>query len=183
VFKKILFALVVIVAALGVIVHLQPADFRVVRSATVAAPPAEVFAQVNDFHKWEAWSPWAKLDPKAKNSFEGAAAGEGAIFKWAGNSDVGEGAMTILEAKPNELIRIKLDFVKPMEGTNATVFTFKPEGDKTVVTWDMSGQKNFISKAFCMVMNMDKMVGDKFEEGLASIKSVVEPKKDDDKKQ
>jgi hypothetical protein len=80
---------------------------------------------VNDFHNWEAWSPWAKLDPAAKATFEGPSAGTGAIFKWAGNKEVGEGSMTITESRPSDLIRIKLEFLRPFEATNSAEFTFK----------------------------------------------------------
>jgi len=172
--KKILIALAVIVIVFVVIVALQPSEFRVARSATIAAPAAAVFAQVNDFHNWEAWSPWAKLDPAAKNSFEGPSAGTGASFRWAGNNEVGEGSMTIIESRPSDLIRIKLEFLKPFEGTNTAEFTFKPEGSQTAVTWSMFGTNNFRAKAFCLFMSMDKMVGGQFEKGLASMKSMVE---------
>ena len=108
--KKILIGIAVILVAFVVIVALQPSDFRIVRSINISAPPAAVFAQVNDFHNWEAWSPWAKLDPAAKATFEGPSAGEGAIFRWVGNEEVGEGNMTITESRPSDLIRIKLEF-------------------------------------------------------------------------
>jgi polyketide cyclase/dehydrase/lipid transport protein len=157
-----------------VVVALQPSEFHIERKATMAAPRAAVFAQVNDFHNWESWSPWAKLDPNAKNSFEGPSAGNGAILRWAGNSDVGEGSMTITESRSNEVIRIRLDFIKPFEDTSNVEFTFKPEGDKTAVTWSMDGKNNFIAKAICLFMSMERMVGDKYEEGLANIKAIVE---------
>jgi hypothetical protein len=173
-FKKILLGLAALVAVFLVIVAMQPDEFRVSRSATVTAPPARVFAQVNDFHNWEAWSPWAKLDPNAKATFEGPQSGEGAVFIWAGNNEVGEGRMTLMQSRPSESIRIKLDFVKPMEGTSDVEFTFKPQNNDTVVTWTMSGQNNFIGKAICLIMNQDKMIGGYFEKGLANLKSVVE---------
>ena len=172
--KKILIVLAAIVVVFVGVVAMQPSDFRIVRTATISAPAPAVFAQVNDFHNWEAWSPWAKLDPAAKNSFEGPSAGIGAIFRWAGNKEVGEGNMTITESRPNDLIRIKLEFLKPFQATNIAEFTFKPDGDQTAVTWGMAGKNNFISKAICLFMNMDKMVGGKFEEGLAAMKSIVE---------
>jgi len=172
--KKILIALVAIVVVFLGVVAMQPSDFRIVRTATMSAPAPAVFGQVNDFHNWEAWSPWAKLDPAAKNSFEGPSAGIGAIFRWAGNKEVGEGSMTITESRPSDLIRIKLEFLKPFAATNSAEFTFKPDGDQTAVTWSMAGRNNFISKAICLFMNMDKMVGGKFEEGLAQMKSIVE---------
>src|SRR5580765_7236937 len=112
-FVKILIGLVVIVAVLAIIVALQPSDFRVERTATMSASPAAVFAEINDFHNWQAWNPWGKIDPAMKQTFEGAPAGPGAIYTWAGNNDVGEGRMTIIESKPNELVRVQLDFLKP----------------------------------------------------------------------
>ncbi len=177
--KKILIgvaaAVAILVLGFVVMAAMKPNEFRISRSAAMAAPADRVFEQVNDFHKWNDWSPWAKLDPKAKNSFEGADSGEGAIFRWAGNSEVGEGSMTITESKPSELVRLKLEFKKPMEDTSDTEFTFKPEGDRTTVTWTMSGKyKDFMSKAICMCMNMDKMMNEKFDEGLASMKAIVE---------
>jgi uncharacterized protein YndB with AHSA1/START domain len=172
--KKILIGLAAVVVVFAFVVALQPSDFRIVRSATIAAPPAAVFSQVNDFHKWEAWSPWAKMDPAAKNTFEGAQAGTGAIFGWAGNSKVGEGRMTLTESRPPDLIRIRLDFVRPFAGTNTAEFTFRPEGDQTVVTWSMAGKNNFVARAFCLFVNMDKMLGGEFEKGLAQMKVLAE---------
>jgi hypothetical protein len=171
---KILIGLVVVIGVFAAIVAMRPSDFRVERSAVVFAPAPVVFAQVNDLHNWDAWSPWAKLDPAAKQTFDGPRAGTGAAFAWAGNNQVGEGRMTITESRPNELIRFRLDFVKPFAGTNTAEFSFKPQGDKTAVTWSMSGRQNFMAKAICMFMSMDKMVGGQFDQGLAQMKSVAE---------
>jgi len=172
--KKILIAIAAIVVVFVAVVAMQPSEFRIVRSATISAPAPAVFAQVNDFHNWEAWSPWAKLDPAAKTTFEGPSAGTGAIFRWAGNDKIGEGSMTITESRPSDLIRIKLEFLKPFAAINTTEFTFKPEGNQTAVTWSMAGKNNFIAKAVCLFMNMDKAVGGQFEKGLVNMKWVVE---------
>jgi len=172
--KKILIAIAAIVVVFVAVVAMQPSEFRIVRSATISAPAPAVFAQVNDFHNWEAWSPWAKLDPAMKQAYEGPPAGTGAIYTWAGNDQVGEGRMTLTESRPSDLIRIKLEFLKPFAATNTAEFTFEPEGNQTAVTWSMTGKNNFIAKAVHLFMNMDRMVGGKFEEGLANMKSVVE---------
>jgi hypothetical protein len=174
VFLKILIAVVAVIATFAAYIALQPSEFRIARSETIAAPASDVFAQVNDFHKWQAWSPWAELDPNAKATFEGPPTGEGAVFAWAGNSEIGEGRMTLTESRPAELIRIRLDFVKPMAATSMAEFTFKPEGDRTAVTWAMSGQNNFLSRAICSFMNQDKMVGGYFEKGLEKLKALTE---------
>jgi hypothetical protein len=175
--KKISLAVVALLVLLAMIITMQPASYRIMRSIKIAAPAPAVFEKVNDLHAWDAWSPWAKLDPAMKVTYEGPASGTGAISKWSGNSQVGEGRMTILESKPNELVRIKLDFLKPMEDTATSEFAFKPDGDQTAVTWTMSGDRNFVAKAFCLFMNMDKMVGGEFEKGLAKLKTDAEAKK------
>jgi len=172
--KIILIAIAVIVVVFLVVVALQPSEFRVARSTTISGPAPAVFAQVNDFHKWEAWNPWGKIDPAMKQTYEGAPAGIGAIYTWVGNNEVGEGRMTLTESRPSDLIRIKLEFMKPFAATNTAEFTFKPEGNQTAVTWSMSGKNNFMAKAIHLFMNMDKMIGGQFEQGLAEMKSVVE---------
>jgi len=171
---KILIAVAAIVAVFAVIVAVQPSVFRVARSATVAAPPPVVFAQVNDFHNWAAWNPWGKIDPAMKQAYEGAPAGIGAIYTWSGNNEVGAGRMTIIDSRASDLIRVKLEFFKPLAGVSTAEFTFKPDGNQTTVTWSMFGEKNFMAKAVHLFMNMDKMIGGQFEKGLADMKTVVE---------
>jgi hypothetical protein len=172
--KKILAALLVIVVALVGVIAIQPSEFRVTRATTIAAPAPVVFAQVNDFHKWDAWNPFGKLDPAARKTYGGTPSGTGAIYSWSGNSQVGEGRMTMVESHPSDLIRIKLEFFKPMAGTGTAEFAFKPEGERTAVTWTMTGTNNFIAKAISLVMSMDRMIGGQFEKGLADMKAVAE---------
>ena len=173
-FKKILIAIGVLIVVLVIVVAMQPADFRVTRSATINTPSGPVFERVNNFQKWYEWSPWEKLDPKLQRTYDGASEGEGAIYSWVGNKDVGEGRMTITESKSNALVRIKLEFIKPFAAVNTTEFTFTGDGHQTTVKWDMTGRNNFMSKAFCLFMSMDKMVGGDFEKGLSQLKTVAE---------
>jgi hypothetical protein len=172
--KKILIGLVAIIAIFLIVAAMQPEDFRVTRTATIAAPAPVVFEQINNLQKWNAWSPWAKLDPNAKNTFDGPPAGVGAGFAWAGNNKVGEGKMTITVSQPNEVVLMKLEFFKPFAATNMTEFTFKPEGNQTTVTWSMFGKNNFMGKCMGLIMNCDKMVGGQFEQGFANLKGIVE---------
>lgn len=171
----ILIGVAVLVLLFAVVVATRPAQFQITRSTTIAAPAQTVFAHVNDLHKWEAWSPWAKLDPDARRIYEGAPEGPGAVFKWAGNKKIGEGSMTILENRPAERLKIRVEFVKPFRATNFAEFTFQPAGNnKTAVTWSMTGTNNFLAKAFHLFINMDKMIGSDFEKGLASLKEISE---------
>jgi hypothetical protein len=173
--KWSLAAIAALVVIFLIVVALQPSDFKVERSATMRAPAPAAFAQVNDFQNWLAWSPWEKVDPALKRQYEGPKAGTGAVYAWQGNKDVGEGRMTITGSRPAERVDIKLEFFKPFAAVNQTVFTFNPAtGDTTTVTWTMTGQNNFLSKAICLFVDMDRMVGGMFEQGLTQMKTIVE---------
>jgi hypothetical protein len=172
--KKILIGLAVAVAALAGFIHTRPAAFTVQRSATIQAPADIVFAKVNDFHGWAEWSPWDKRDPAMKRTYTGAEKGLDAMYEWSGNQDVGQGRMTITESKPDELVKIRLEFLEPFPATNTTTFAFAPEGEGTQVTWRMEGTNGFAGKAFSLLMDMDQMIGKDFEEGLASMKKGAE---------
>jgi Polyketide cyclase / dehydrase and lipid transport len=152
----------------------RPADYHVERSATLAASPAVLFAQVNDHHKFNTWNPFMKLDPNVKNTYSGPASGVGATCSWDGDSNIGAGSATIVESKPSELVRMRMDWKRPMEGTGTVDFTFKPAGDKTVVTWAMYGKNNFIGKVVSIFLNCDKMCGPPFEQGLADLGKVAD---------
>jgi hypothetical protein len=166
-------AIVVALALFLIYVASRPAAFVITRSSIIPAAPDKVFALVNDFHEWDSWSPWAKLDPQCKNTFDGARSGVGAKFAWDGNNQVGSGHMEITVSHPHESIKLALVFSRPMQATNETVFDFQPEGKGTRVTWTMSGTNGFMGKLFGIVMNCDKMVGGQFEEGLENMSRIV----------
>ena len=172
--KITLIGIAVIVVAVLVFAATRPNTFRVQRSASIKAPPEKIFAFINDFHSWDIWSPWEKIDPALKRTFSGAPSGKGAMYAWEGNSKVGSGSMEITESSPPGKILIKLDFIKPFEGHNITDFTLEPKGDTTDVTWLMHGPVPYVGKIMHMFMNMDKMVGGQFETGLANLKAAAE---------
>ncbi len=174
---KLLLGVLVILAGLAAYIATRPDEFRVSRAAILPAPPEAVFALVNDFHRWADWSPWAKIDPQARETFSGPAAGVGAAMAWAGNNDVGEGRMQITLSEPARRIGIRLDFVRPMAATNYVEFTFGNEPDgQSRVTWSMTGRNNFLGKAMSLFVDCDKMVGDQFAAGLADLGRVAAPK-------
>lgn len=170
----ILFLIPVAILILLWLASKQPDTFSVTRSRRIAAPPAMIFAHVDNLHNWEAWSPWAKLDPKSTTEFEGPRTGAGAKMSWAGNGKVGVGSMTIVESRPDEYVQFKLEFLKPMQATNKAEFTFAPDGEATNVTWTMTGTNNFMGKLVGLIMNCEKMLGGQFEQGLANLKAIAE---------
>ena len=171
--NQVLLLLAIALTIFFAYVAARPAAFSISRTAVIPAPPANVFALVNDFRQWDRWSPWAKLDPNSKATFDGAASGVGAKFAWSGNNKVGAGNMAITESRPHELIKLDLNFTRPMTASNVTVFTFQPAGNGTRVTWTMAGNNNFVGKLFNVFVNCDKMVGGQFEQGFANMAAVV----------
>ena len=172
--KKVLLAFVLAVAVLAAIVALQPGEYHVERSAAIAAPPAAVFPLIGDFHQWDAWSPWAKLDPAMKLEIAGQPCSAGTTYTWSGNDKAGAGKMTMTECRPNEKVGVDLAFTKPYTSDATLDFTLKPQAEGTAVTWAMTGRSNFMLKAVGLFASMDKMVGPDFEKGLAQLKSAAE---------
>jgi hypothetical protein len=168
---------VVLVAALLVFAATRPDSFRVERRASIKAPPGKVYALINDFHRWTAWSPWENIDPALKRSYTGAQSGTGAAYAWEGNSKVGTGRMEITESAAPSKIVIKLDFIKPFEGHNIAEFTLSG-AQETAVTWAMYGPSPYLSKLMGIFFNMDRMIGGQFEQGLANLKAAAETRKE-----
>ena len=164
--------LAVLVVAVAFIAS-RPSTFTVERSAVIAGPPAAVYPLLNDFHQWSRWSPWEKLDPNMKRSFDGPASGKGARYAWAGNDQVGEGRMEIVDSVPGESVTLDLEFLKPFPARNQTTFTLTPAGEGTQVRWAMTGEQGFVGKAMSLVMDMDAFVGKDFEKGLANLNAAV----------
>jgi hypothetical protein len=172
--KKIVLVLVVLVVAVLAFATTKPDTFSVQRTATINAVPEVIYPHLIDFHKWGAWSPWEKLDPNMTKTYGGAESGVGATYAWEGNSDVGAGSMEITGAVPYSQVDIKLDFLKPFEGHNTTVFSLTPDGASTRVTWLMEGPSPYMTKVMTVFMSMDKLIGKDFEAGLANLKAVTE---------
>ena len=168
--------LAIAVAAVLILASTKPDSFAVQRSAVMQAPAERIFPLINDFQEWAKWSPWENKDPAMKRSFSGPRSGNGAIYAWDGNKNVGSGRMEILDASQPSKITIKLDFFKPFEGHNTAEFTFAPERgtSATNVIWVMRGSSPFMSKVMQVFMNFDAMIGRDFEAGLANLKKITE---------
>jgi Polyketide cyclase / dehydrase and lipid transport len=164
---------VLIIAAIAFIAT-RPSYSRIQRSAQINAPADVVFSIINDLRRWAEWSPYDKRDPDMKKMFEGPSAGPGAIYIWNGNSQVGEGRLTIVESKPGEFVSMRLEFSRPFKCNNEVNFKIVPSDGGTRVSWIMDGKNTFMNKFMSIFMDMDKMVGTDFEHGLANLNNVAQ---------
>jgi len=172
----VVIAIVIIVPVLGLLIYAatKPDSFSIERSASIEAPPEEIFAILSDFRRSADWSPFEELDPAMKRSYGGAPSGQGALYAWEGNDKAGAGSMEITEASPPSRLTMKLDFIRPFEAHNVVVFTLEPEADATRVTWTMHGPMPYMAKLMSTFASMDRMVGKDFEVGLANLKRLAE---------
>ena len=170
---KILVILIAVIGVFLLFVASRPGNFRMERSLPIGAPALALFDQVNNHHKFTQWNPFLKADPNVKQIYSGPDAGVGAVFNWDGNKNVGAGSATIVESKPGELVRVRMDFKRPFVGTSTVDFTFKPAGDQTVMTWAMYGQNGFMGKLASLFMDCDKLCGTQFEQGLANLSKIM----------
>ena len=171
--RKIGIAVGVLVVALAVFIGTRPEIFRVERSAQVKAPPSVVYSLINDFQKWNLWSPWERMDPSVKTTVQGPTGVPGAVYSWTGEK-TGQGQMTLIENKTDELVSIKLDFIKPFAATNQALFKLESNTAGTLVSWSMEGKNTLMGKILSIFMDMDKMVGKDFEQGLANLDTVAQ---------
>jgi len=171
---KLAAAFVIVIGAVLAFAATRPDHFRIERSITIQSAPEHVFPHISHFRAWEAWSPWEKLDSQIQKTYSGTPEGKGAIYEWSGNKDVGKGRMEITDAVAPSRLTIQLDFITPFEAHNTVDFVLTPEGNSTRVTQAMHGPSPFVSKLMGLFFSIDKMVGDKYEEGLSSLKRVVE---------
>lgn len=170
----ILAAVVLLAGGLLAYAATRPDHFRIERAVSIDAPPERIFPLINDFHAWEAWSPWETIDPQLIRTYSGATAGRGAIYEWNGNRQVGRGRMEIVASEAPQRVEIRLDFMVPFEAHNTVEFTLEPMGGATRVRQAMFGPSPLLSRLMGLVFSMDKMVGGKYEEGLARLKALVE---------
>ena len=162
-----------LVAVLLIVIATRPAAFRISRGTTISAPADVIFAQIDDLHHWSRWNPFERDDPSIVLTYSGPRSGVGASYHFVGKK-AGEGRMTIADSRPNSLVGVRAEFIKPMTATHQIEFALGPTAHGVAVTWAMSGQNSFLAKAFSLFVNMDRMVGSQFEKGLADLKRVAE---------
>ena len=168
----ILATLLLTIAVLGFI---APKDFSIEREITINKPVSVVFNYVKFVKNDRNWSPWASKDPNMTTDYRGTDGTVGFVSSWSGNDEVGVGEQETKSIVENSRIDFELRFKKPMEDTSkAYLITEAIGANQTKVKWGMIGKSEFPMNVFCMIMNMNKMLNNTFDEGLSSLKSVLE---------
>jgi effector-binding domain-containing protein len=175
-FKKVLIVIGAIIVLLVLISFFLPSTVKVERSIFINTHAEIPFEQANNFHLWDAWMPWNKIDTTMKKSYEGPESGVGSVYHWESNHpDVGVGSMKIIRVVKDSMVEMVLAF-KGENREAKSAFVFENLKDSTKVTWYIIMQMgwNPVSKYFGLLM--DAMMGDDFEQGLKDMKAVCETK-------
>lgn len=171
--KATAFAVAIVVLLVLIYAATKPDVLHVERSIDIKAPRENIFGLINDFHQWDAWTPYNK-DPAMKKTYSANASGKGATYAWEGDKAVGTGEIAITESVAPSRIAFDLHMIKPFAGRNHVVFALKTTGGTTTVTWILEDKHTYFMKLMSVFLNMDKMIGKDFETGLARLKSVAE---------
>jgi len=147
---------------------------RIERHTFIKATPEVVFKHINNLKSHLDWSAWEKVDPNMSRTMGLISEGEGATYEWSGNRDIGSGKITFLECMPNSKIVGRIEFFSPMKAVNTLEYQLQEANGGTQLTHAMYGSSPFISRVMCQFIDIDKMVGSKFEESLANLKVVCE---------
>ncbi|MBL7817441.1 MAG: SRPBCC family protein [Saprospiraceae bacterium] len=174
--KILRWLLIIVVGFLGIGL-LLPGTSHVERQIDIASPAPLVYDQVNELKNWVNWSPWAKLDPNVKWVYsEPSSAGLGAYYTWVGNDKVGEGKLTIIDAKPTELLKTKMEFKGQGDAMADFKFTAK-DSTATKVVWSFDSDHGMNPFARWFGLAMNSFIGPDYEKGLANLKAHCESKK------
>ncbi|MCD2260828.1 SRPBCC family protein [Psychroserpens luteolus] len=171
----VLYILGGIVALIILLALIAPKHYKVDRSIIIDKPLPEVFNYLKHIKNQDHWSPWKKKDPDMTQEFIGTDGQVGFTVKWDGNKEVGTGEQEIMNIVENDRVEARLRFFKPWKSESDAVTRVDDAGDgKTKVTWGFSGINKVPANIFMMLYNVDKHVGKDFEEGLASLKEILE---------
>ena len=161
-----------------VVAALKPADYTIKRSINVDAKPETIFHFLVNSKKMDSWMPWKETDPEVQMTYSGPEEGVGSISSWESPRQMGAGQAEVVELIPNQSVKTKITYTKPMSMTQDSEFILAATGETTQMTWAVSGNQPFIARLISALifMDMDKYVGGMFEKGLGNLKAIVETK-------
>jgi hypothetical protein len=148
--------------------------YTVSRSLLINAPADKLHAIINTPREFEKWSPYSPKDPQMKNTYTGPASGVGARNEFVGNNKVGQGSVEIIRSSVPSEVAMRLIMVKPFAADNEVIYSLKPQGAATQVTWAMTAKSPYLAKVIGVFINMDKMIGGDFAVGLEKLKTFAE---------
>jgi uncharacterized membrane protein len=150
--------------------------YEVEREVTINRPKSEVFNYLKYLKNQDEFSKWASMDPAMEKSYSGIDGTVGFISAWESEKpDVGKGEQEIIHIDEGKRIDYQLRFVEPFESTsNAYIVTTEESPERTSVKWGFTGTMTYPMNLMLLFMDFEKMIGNDFETGLNSLKTILE---------
>ncbi|MGD2128680.1 MAG: SRPBCC family protein [Lysobacterales bacterium] len=179
-FQKMLYAVVIAIAAFVVGGLFLPNEVHVERTIHVDRPAATVFTLLNGFRTFSEWSPWLERDPDAAYRFSGPEEGVGAHMSWSGDPRmVGNGWQEITGSEPNRRVALHMSFENQGDADTSFEIVRAPGGGVTL-TWtfdaDLSRGQGWLSGLLARYFGLffDSWIGSDYERGLERFKTFAE---------
>lgn len=180
-FKKAMVSLTLLAFVMILVGLLLPSNIHIERSITVQSNAQHIYPYLNNFKRFNQWSPWAMMSKDTQYEFLGPSSGVGAIMKW--NSDdpkIGQGSQEILEVEENRKLRLRLvlgENEDDMTSSMLVSFDLQPQGEQTKVSWGLDKEfgYNLLGRYFGLMI--EQWVGPEYELGLKNLKNLVEKSK------
>jgi hypothetical protein len=161
----------IILLLLAIVGLVIPNDVDVNRTIAIKATPEQIHHFVNNLEQWPKWGPWASMDPSMKTTIGEIKSGVGASQSWQGEG--GNGSLIITSSSVEKGIIYDMSF-EGDPGVYQAGLSYQPQGDSVRVTWYMTGEMKPIIIGNYFSLLMDSLVGGSFEQGLRSLKEIVE---------
>lgn len=151
---------------------LLPSTVVVERSVDVKASPSEAYAVLADLNQFVQWNPWSEIEPNVKVQVTGK--GLGSTYTWEGEK-TGAGKMTLTALRPNLLVQVAMEFLKPMPGVATSLWEISPtQAGGATVNWRYIQEVTYFKRWLGLAMN--SAMGPVFEKGLNNLKAKLEKK-------
>lgn len=174
--KTIFIVLSLIVLTPLIIAIFIDKGYTVERSVAINQPKQVVFDYIKYLENQANYSKWDSMDPAMKKTYSGQDAQPGFVYRWESEKDeVGWGEQEILKISEAERIDFELRFLKPFKSvSSAYLSTTYIEESQTEVTWGFHGEMAYPSNLMLLFFDMEEMIGNDLEVGLANLKSILE---------
>ena len=146
-----------------------PETARVVRTRTIAAPPATLYALAVSNRGYQRFNPFASTDPDLAIDLFGPDAGVGSGFHFAGRE--GSGTQTVARAIEDRQVTYAIDM--GVFGQPTQTIHLEPSGEGTRVRWEMESPAGYnpVRRLFNLVV--PRMMGPTLDRGLANLAAAV----------
>jgi hypothetical protein len=174
----ILIVAALVIAALLIAALFTQKEYTVVRETNIIKPKQSVFEYIKFLKNQDSFSKWANMDPNMKKEYKGIDGTVGFVSAWDSNDKkVGKGEQEIVKITEGERIDYELRFIKPFAGkAKAHMLTKKIGENETRVIWGIESGMKYPMNLMLLFMNMDKIMGNDLEVGLANLKKALEKK-------